>query len=348
MTQWQGVVYSGRADATAPPRRGGWAAAERLDASRAQLVRDYLPLVRADLKRRAGVRRAGRRCVDDLFQEGCLGLIRAALRYDPAAGISFAAFARPRIQCAVNRAMNTRDDVHSLSASELLRRAQAWSADDDRRCADDVDPAEGPAVPGMEQVIRRAAVLLHDRLDLQQAAGKDEDEIADADQAAGTGTGAGSSRSSLLESEHRLVDAVVAQLLQSDAAEDASLRRLTRQTGATYARVRRCVRNLRDAARRLIAADPGFAPHPRARSPGAGIVSDPGAAERERARHDPVVCAEESHKRRARQRRHRRQRQQRYRQRRRAHRIAAEGGIPPKIAGNSVFLADSGARHSSS
>ena len=46
-----------------------------------------------------------RREWDDLIQEGTLGLIRAAQKFDPARNIPFAAFALPRIHTAVRRAM---------------------------------------------------------------------------------------------------------------------------------------------------------------------------------------------------------------------------------------------------
>ena len=45
---------------------------------------------------------------DDLVQEGCLGLIRAAAAFDPDRGIPFIAFALPRIHGAVHKALHTR------------------------------------------------------------------------------------------------------------------------------------------------------------------------------------------------------------------------------------------------
>ncbi len=41
---------------------------------------------------------------EDLFQEGCIGLIRATVRFRPERGITFAAFALPRIHNAVSKA----------------------------------------------------------------------------------------------------------------------------------------------------------------------------------------------------------------------------------------------------
>lgn len=48
---------------------------------------------------------------DELFQEGCLGLIRAASVYRAERGIPFAAFALPRIHNAVSRAILTKFNI---------------------------------------------------------------------------------------------------------------------------------------------------------------------------------------------------------------------------------------------
>jgi hypothetical protein len=78
-----------------------------------RLVRENIGLVGVHLKKGLGGKvhwhRAGH--LDDLFQEGCLGLMRAAQAFDPARGIPFAAFALARIHAAVSRAIRTQFDV---------------------------------------------------------------------------------------------------------------------------------------------------------------------------------------------------------------------------------------------
>lgn len=78
----------------------------RLTGEQAALVRDNLGLVGVHLRKR--VVGSGpslpRDQWDDLFQEGCVGLIEAALRFRAERGIAFAAFALPRIRTAVDRA----------------------------------------------------------------------------------------------------------------------------------------------------------------------------------------------------------------------------------------------------
>lgn len=75
-----------------------------------RLVKENLGLVGVHLKRFVpGLATPHRhREWEDLFQEGCLGLIRAALLFREERGIPFAAFALPRIHNAVSRALRER------------------------------------------------------------------------------------------------------------------------------------------------------------------------------------------------------------------------------------------------
>ena len=79
----------------------------RLTEAQRELVRANVGLVAVHLKRHVtnlAVPQRDRE-YDDLFQEGCLGLMRSAARWDPASGIPFAAFALPRIHNAVSLAL---------------------------------------------------------------------------------------------------------------------------------------------------------------------------------------------------------------------------------------------------
>ena len=71
-----------------------------------RLVARNLGLVGLHLRRNVSNLAAPRRDRewDDLFQEGCLGLIQAAILFREDRGIAFAAFALPRIRNAVSRA----------------------------------------------------------------------------------------------------------------------------------------------------------------------------------------------------------------------------------------------------
>ncbi len=79
----------------------------------AQLVKEYQPLVWKIVKRR------GRMCPqiawDDLFQEGCCGLLKAIRRFDPTRGSSLAWYAEICIQKAVTRFIELNSSVVKLS-----------------------------------------------------------------------------------------------------------------------------------------------------------------------------------------------------------------------------------------
>ena len=86
-----------------------------------RLVRENMGIVAVHLRRFvAGVsaRRSDREW-DDLFQEGCLGLIRAAAEFQPERGIPFVAFALPRIHTAVRRVLLARSSVAAGPRREL-------------------------------------------------------------------------------------------------------------------------------------------------------------------------------------------------------------------------------------
>ncbi len=74
------------------------------------LVRENIGLVAVHLRRyvrNLSVPRHDREW-EDLFQEGCLGLIKAAVAFRQERGIPFAAFALPRIHNAVSRALDSK------------------------------------------------------------------------------------------------------------------------------------------------------------------------------------------------------------------------------------------------
>lgn len=284
-----------------------WPAARRLCAQRAQLVQDYLPLVGAHIKRRVKCQRDGsRRNRDDLFQEGCLGLIRAALRFDPAAGISFAAFARPRIRGAVNRALCTRDNLRSVTVIQMLRVADA------RRMSSPGAEEEANVLRDeklearIEESLRRAKRMLDDQDEWRRA-----DEAVSADDR-GMNATADDGNGAL---ERRLREKIVNRMLLEEGTDRRSLRDIAKETGAPYAHVRRCVRDVQSATRQLLAADPEVPARLRER-----VQRIEESARAKQTRHDPtarkyVLSTQERLELLL---QGRRQRQQRYRMRRRA------------------------------
>lgn len=97
----------------------------RLTPEQSRLVEQYLPRV-ASLARTiaAGVSHAN---VDDLHSAGNEGLVEAALRYDPEAGVPFAAFAHYRVRGAMIDAAR-RAAPHVRRRSRALRALQASQA----------------------------------------------------------------------------------------------------------------------------------------------------------------------------------------------------------------------------
>lgn len=101
-----------------------WVGAEPLTGAQRALVARHLGLVRLHLRRRV-VPRMRMREADDLFQEGCLGLIRAARRYDARAHGAFAPYALARIRGSVHRALAERFTAIRVPVCEQTRRRTA-------------------------------------------------------------------------------------------------------------------------------------------------------------------------------------------------------------------------------
>ena len=122
---------------TEPPRRSGQSRGPKgpLTEQQRALVRDNLGLVLVHLRRH--IRSVGAphrdREWEDLFQEGCLGLVRAAAAYRPERGISFVAFALPRIRHMVSKAVQNAFATIRVPPKQLRLRAVAHSPDVDQR-----------------------------------------------------------------------------------------------------------------------------------------------------------------------------------------------------------------------
>lgn len=107
-----------------------------------QLVKDHLQLVEP-IARRVGARLPISVELDDMIQEGRIGLMQAAQRFDPAAGVPFHQYAQFRIRGAILDKFRRRNYTYELHAE----------VPDERRIQDAeviptamIDPSPGPDV----------------------------------------------------------------------------------------------------------------------------------------------------------------------------------------------------------
>src|SRR5919198_5352622 len=77
----------------------GPAEGRRRDRVREQLITMHLPLVRFLARRYANRGEP----MDDLFQAGCIGLVKAVDRFDPSRGLEFSTYAAPTILGEIRR-----------------------------------------------------------------------------------------------------------------------------------------------------------------------------------------------------------------------------------------------------
>jgi len=200
---------------------------------------------------------------EDLFQEGCLGLIKAALAYRPESGIPFAAFALPRIHNAVSRALLTKFTTMYVPPSRIRRtkappRRQSPDRpsigirrDEEARQAHSLQSPDVPAgwtvqcsTPDAESRPRQTVgERIHEKYAraLKQAA-----ETV-------------SKRATTRRDRRTLVQALVEErMLVPEKEARRTLRRIARDTRSSYGRVAECERQLGARVRRTLDADPEF------------------------------------------------------------------------------------------
>jgi RNA polymerase sigma factor for flagellar operon FliA len=137
----------------ATPAETAYEKAQGKEGAIKQLVMDHLPLVRSIV---------GRICYglspavseEDLISAGTLGLVQAAHRYDPSAGVKFVTFAYPRVKGAVVDHLR-RSDPLGKSAREQLRAL--------RRHIQEAREATGRK-PSLEELAERADLSEEDVL----------------------------------------------------------------------------------------------------------------------------------------------------------------------------------------
>ena len=97
--------------------------------AREQLVRENLALVKYIVKRFLG---RGHE-FDDLFQWGCLGLVKAIDHFDPNYDVRFSTYAVPVIMGEIRRALRDDDAVHvSRTIQEQARQIERFSSEYER------------------------------------------------------------------------------------------------------------------------------------------------------------------------------------------------------------------------
>ena len=174
---------------------------------------------------------------DDLFQEGCLGLARAAATYDRDSGVAFTTYAVRRIQTAVNRALHTAFAtvrVPEGDRGELARKTVSM----------DLDAFTKPA----------SARHRPDGAD-------DNDTIGDRmrskyDRAVNRARDSAKTQSGRRADRDRLIDRLIeGRLLVPSAEQREPLRQIARDMNSSYSRVATAEKHLINHVRTALEAD---------------------------------------------------------------------------------------------
>ncbi len=220
-----------------------------------KLVRENLGLVSVHLRRYVRnllLPRWGREWAD-LFQEGCLGLIRAARTFQAESGIPFAAYALPRIHRAVSRAIQ-----FGLAEYGLLPLRSARNRGTGNDSADEPRRIRLHSLP--ERVTELFAEPTSEADDLETSGcprvgerlrEKYERALHHAGRAA-----AGRSRRGDRESLVRTL--IEERLLIPDDESKLPLREIARRTKSSFARVAQCQKRLTRFVREELERDPEF------------------------------------------------------------------------------------------
>ena len=228
-----------------------------------RLARDNIGLVAVHLRRFVfNLARPQRdREWEDLFQEGCIGLIRAAGSYRPERGIAFAAYALPRIHNAVSRALRERFSTvrvpetrsgHKVTGGDAEAvddsqppRAYSFSVELEDRVVDRRRKNPSPEGPGLGEKPPGETVggRLRDKYD--RAVHQAGDAIA--------------TRASARGDRDELIRVLTEErFLVPDEESRRALRQIARDTRSSYARVAQCEKRLAEAIRQTLEADPEF------------------------------------------------------------------------------------------
>ena len=240
-----------------------------LTPSQQQLVRENMGLVAVHLKRRLPNERNrpdGADRWDELFQDGCVGLIRAAETFDPCRGVPFAAHALENIQRAVDR--SARRGTSSVRLPDRQERGSRTSRPQ-RSGRRRNDPFDGPGQP--PKVIPCPPEVL----DGHPAPSAEPHDPETSTAGRPTGLDAGRTLGELIHEKihaaaHVALDSIrrtsqgrkgrtelAARLVQerilvADEQARTSLREIAERSGSSYGRVATCEDQLRRGIRRLL------------------------------------------------------------------------------------------------
>lgn len=226
-----------------------------------RLVRDNVGLVAVHLRRNVVnlPHPKWEREWDELFQEGCLGLIRAAIGFRAERGIPFAAFALPRIHNAVSRAILTKFSTIYVPPKRAPRRhphretmsigvqrdGEARGPKVLKMSGDVADRAAHRQRPGVPPAVNYPTVG-------ERLREKYERAVKEAALAV-------SSRASTRGDRERLVRALVEErFLVPEEGSRRPLRHIAHDTRSSYGRVADCDKQLSEEIRRTLEADPEF------------------------------------------------------------------------------------------
>jgi hypothetical protein len=227
-----------------------------LTPEQARLVRENIGLVGVHLRRNVhnlAVPRRDREW-EDLFQEGCLGLIQAAVRYRRESGIAFAAYALPRIHNAVSRAL-----ISKFSTVYLPPKRRSTGRKGKRLS----ETGEGPRRPSVRSLTDEAQQQLAgqrchdpDTSDRETIGERLRGKYERAARAAGEVI---ARKTSTRGDRDKLVQLLMEErVLVPHEESRAALRLIARRTNSSYARVAQCDRQLHSVIRDLLEADPEF------------------------------------------------------------------------------------------
>lgn len=230
----------------------------RMTSEQRRLVEENMGLVGLHIRRHVrGLDQPTRqREWDDLFQEGCLGLALAATTYDRSKGIPFAAFALRRIQPAVHRALHRAFATVRLPDGKAAAKG-VWNREQCKVVSLDFDaetrvPADRhhPENPETHETVGARIRHKYDEA-VHRAARCTKATCRPRNATRG------------LSSVHDavgLIDRLVEERLLVPNEEDrVSLRQISRETKASYARVTYTEKRLRDRIRSILALDPELA-----------------------------------------------------------------------------------------
>ncbi len=219
---------------------------EKLTAAQRRLVSNNLGLIGVHIKRHVCGLRFPHfdREWDDLFQEGCLGLIDAAKRYSQSRNMTFATFALPRIRNAVNKALNYRFNTIYIPHKKLLTQPQAIVFQTPIPEKTTMNSEEALATLTTSPPVFTTAQTIGDRIRqrYESAVHKATDWMM--------------RLKTSRDDRRRLIDTIIEhRLLIPNEENKTPLRQIARETNSSYSRVSQCEKQMIKKIHDILAED---------------------------------------------------------------------------------------------